>query len=64
MAQSLNLRMSCFDTVYAGWGAECVEGAAVAVDAELGLMCVAAAEDQVIACMLAKYEVGCFEVEL
>jgi hypothetical protein len=27
-------------------------------------MCAAAAEDQVIARMLAEYEVGCFEVEL
>jgi hypothetical protein len=53
-----------FDTVYAGWGAECIEGAAVAMDAEWGLVCAAAAEDQVIARRLAEYEVGCFEVEL
>jgi hypothetical protein len=35
-----------------------------AIDAEQGLVCAAATEDQVIARMLAKYEVGCVEVEL
>jgi hypothetical protein len=53
-----------FDTIYTGWGVECIEGAAAAMDAERGLMCVAAVEDQVIVCMLAKYEVGCVKVEL
>jgi hypothetical protein len=47
-----------------GWGAECIGGAAAAADAEPGLVCAAAAEDQVITRRLAEYEVGCFEVEL
>jgi len=52
------------ETTTTGWGAECVEGAAASADAQPGLVCAVAMEDQVVARRLAECEVGCFEVEL
>ena len=44
--------------------AEDTKGAAMEANAEEGLACAAAIEDEVVACGLPNYEVGCFKVEV